>query len=87
MAFVGLKLYVALIAAVIPLAATAQSGRQPAPPRTDGVAPVAPNGTRQPAHDRNWLKKQMEKRYNGTLTSPKKSEKPAKPEEKPTEKY
>jgi hypothetical protein len=46
----------------------------------------SPNTNRPPVHDRNWLKKQLEKRYNGNPTPPKKSEKPAKPEEKPADK-
>jgi hypothetical protein len=78
MAFAGSRIGLVLIASLLPMQAASQTGTPSAPPRA-----VAPS--RQPVHDKNWLKKQMERRYNGSLTTPKKTDKPAKPEEKPTE--
>jgi hypothetical protein len=74
----GFRIGLVLIASLLPMQAAFQTG-------TPSVTPRATAPPRQPAHDKNWLKKQMEKRYNGSLTTPKKSDKPAKPEEKPTE--
>jgi hypothetical protein len=78
MALAGSRIGLVLIAALLPMQAGFQSKTPSTPTR-------AATPAHQSAHDKNWLKKQVDKRYNAPLTTPKKADKPAKTEEKPTE--
>jgi hypothetical protein len=75
-----------VIAVATPLAAWCQAGHPAATPHPATSAAGSSGASRTQTHDRNWLKKQAEKRYSGALTSPKKTEKTAKAEEKPVDK-
>jgi hypothetical protein len=75
-----------VMAAGAPLGAWSQAGRSSPTPNPANPSAGGSSANRTQTHDRNWFKKQAEKRYNGTLTTPKKTEKAAKVEDKPAEK-